>query len=577
VLASDSPPDTLINAYGPTESTTFASWYPITQVPDGALRLPIGLPICNTTLHVLDRHRRLVPPGVPGELFIGGDGLALGYVNDPELTCRKFVPDPFAAPPARVYASGDLVVREASGEVVFLRRLDDQLKIRGFRVEPVEIEAALRAIDGVSGAVVVPWTVEGYPRLVAYVLVDSPGVEPNAIRAQLRADLPDYLVPSRVVIVQELPLTKSGKLDRANLPDPFSAASEPDDEPPPVRTDDVDDRLAGSIADIWRDVLGVRVVDPDEGFFDAGGDSLLAVRLYGAVRRRFGVVLPSGIIDQDFTIGKFIEAVQDALRRAAPPMLTEMTTVDGPVIVLVAPGGGELDDYRWLVPALDGRFRIVGLREPGHYGTEPRPRSMAGVAAACSQALREAAIESPVAIIGECIGGAVAHQLACDLSRAGHAPDLVVLLDAPVPGENDADATGANWSDLVTTVRRRGRNAVALTKMQTRWTWYRVRHLPSPPALAHSMTLRNNVRRIREAQPSFFAGRVLYVQAVDGDGMMETDGGPEYWSGRVGSLTLVTAPGSHAGTESFLSRSNAGITAEAIVRELNAARETAVE
>ena len=577
VLESDSPPDSLLNAYGPTESTTFASWYRVTQVPDGALRLPIGLPICNTTLHVLDRHQRLVPPGVPGELFIGGDGLALGYLNDPELTDRKFIANPFAEPPARMYASGDLVVREPGGDVVFLRRLDDQLKIRGFRVEPLEIEAAIRAMDGVSTAVVVPRTVEGYPRLVAYVIADSPHVEASTIRSQLRTELPDYLVPSHVVIVGELPLTKSGKLDRSNLPDPFaSSPAAADDEPTLTGPDSADARLTGSIADIWRDVLGVREVDSDATFFDAGGDSLLAVRLYGAVQRRFGVVLASGTIDQNFTLARFTEAVRDALSRAAPPMVTEMTTIDGPVIVLVAPGGGELDRYRWLVPALADRFHVVGVREPGHYGTEPRPRSMTGVSAACSRALRDAGIGRPVAVIGECSGGVLAHQLACDLSRDGHVPDLVVLLDTPVPGPEEAEDSEDIWS-RVATVRRRGRNAVALTRMQTQWTWYRMRHLPAPRALAHSMTLRNNARRVREALPPLFDGRVLYVQAVDVDGTTVTDGGPEYWSGRAESIIVVTAPGSHTGTESFLSRSNAGITADAIRRELSAVQDTTAE
>jgi len=140
------PPKHLLNAYGPTESTTFASWYPITDVPEGTLRLPIGTPITNSTLHVLDRHRRVLPPGVPGELFIGGDGLALGYLGDPELTARKFVADPFAGPPHRLYATGDLVTRAGSGEVVFLRRIDDQLKIRGHRVEPLEVAALVDAV-----------------------------------------------------------------------------------------------------------------------------------------------------------------------------------------------------------------------------------------------------------------------------------------------------------------------------------------------------------------------------------------------------------------------------------------------
>ena len=370
VLASGSPPDNLINAYGPTETTTFASWHRVSHVPDGAVRLPIGGPICNTTLHVLDRHGRHVPPGVPGELFIGGDALAVGYHGDPELTARKFVPDPFAGPPHRLYASGDLVVREPGGAVVFLRRRDHQLKIRGYRVEPIEIEAAMRNIDGVTAAVVVPREVEGYPRLVAYAIVDTPAVDASTVRTRLRAVLPDYFVPSHVVLVDDLPLTRSGKLDRAQLPDPFASTVVTPSSSSPI-LESVDERLDGSIADLWYEVLGTDAVDPNATFFEAGGDSLLAVRLYGMVQRRFGVVLPSGTIDQGFTIAGFVAAVREALQRSAPPLVTEMTTTDGPLIVLVAPGGGELDRYRWLVPPLADRFHVVGVREPGHYGTDP--------------------------------------------------------------------------------------------------------------------------------------------------------------------------------------------------------------
>ncbi|HLM16456.1 MAG TPA: amino acid adenylation domain-containing protein, partial [Acidimicrobiia bacterium] len=570
VLASGSPPDALINAYGPTETTTFASWHRVSSVPEGAVRLPIGGPISNTTLHVLDRHGRLVPAGVPGELFIGGDALAIGYHGDPELTARKFVPDPFSGPPHRLYATGDLVVREPDGPIVFLRRRDQQLKVRGYRVEPIEIEAAMRDIDGVTAAVVVPRELEGYPRLVGYAIVDTPAVDESIIRTKLRATLPDYLVPSHIVLVDDLPLTRSGKLDRAQLPDPFATTVVT--PPSPISVDEsVDDRLDASIADLWYEVLGAHAVDPDATFFEAGGDSLLAVRLYGTVQRRFGVVLPSGTIDQGFTVARFVAAVRTALQRSAPPLVIEMTTTDGPLIVLVSPGGGELDRYRWLVHLLADRFHVVGVREPGHYGTEARPRTMADVSSACLDGLRQAGFEAPVAVVGECSGGVLAHQLACDFARQGQPPELAVLLDTPVPGAFDADAKPEQFATLV---RRRGRNAIALARMQVQWSWHRARHEPAPVALAHSMTLRNNARRVREARPSFFDGHVLYVQAVDDHDEAATNGAPDYWRRRARSAVVITASGTHVGTESFLSQSNAGVTAEAIARELKPFIET---
>jgi thioesterase domain-containing protein/acyl carrier protein len=366
-------------------------------------------------------------------------------------------------------------------------------------------------------------------------------------------------------------LTKNGKLDRAQLPNPF--AKNPAAISAPTPEDTPDSRLVESIVDLWREVLGVGDIDPDDTFFDAGGDSLLAVRLYGAVQRRFGVVLTNGIIDRDFTVGRFVDAVRDALSRAAPPLLVEMTTVDGPPVVLVAPGGGDLDRYRWLVPALAGRFRVVGIREPGHYGTEARPRSVGEASEVCAAALREAGIATPLAIIGECAGGVLAHQLACDIGRDGATPDLVVLLDTPIPGAAEDREPVDRWTRMSHTVSRRGHDAFALARMKAQWEWYRFHRRPVPPKLAHSMTMRANARRVRNARPSFFNGHVLYVQAVDEAGQKVTLGAPEYWSARAGQLSTVTAPGEHTGTESFLSKGNAVMVGNAIVHALESVQQ----
>src|SRR5262249_2701078 len=158
-------------------------------------------------------------------------------------------------------------------------------------------------------------------------------------------------------------------------------------------------------------------------------DSLLAVRLYGAVQRRFGVVLPGGLVAEELTITSFSDAVRRALDGAAPPMVVELTGTDGPAVVLTGAGGGEFFSYRWLIRALASEFRVIGVREPGHYGTEPRPRTVAEVSDVWTDALRSAGIERPTAVIGECAGGVLAHALACDLERHGQTPRLVALLE----------------------------------------------------------------------------------------------------------------------------------------------------
>ncbi len=559
VLQSAMPPGVLLNAYGPTEATTFATCYEIHDVPEGMVAMPIGTPLANTTLYVLDRHGRLVPPGMPGELFIGGDGLALGYLDAADLTTQRFVDDSFAGAPHRLYRTGDLVSRRDDGVVVYLGRFDEQVKIRGFRVEPREIEDAICSLPQVVAAAVISRFVGGSPRLVAYVVPGTGNVTAPAILRLLRAELPDYLVPSRVVLVDGLELTPNGKLDRSRLPDPFAA---PDalEESSESRADD----LGRALADIWCAVLGLSSVDDDEDFFDLGGDSLLAVELYGAVHRRFGVVVPAGLIDRGLTLATLSEAIRPALAREAPPIAVELTTTEGPPVLLVPSGGGELYNYRWLVRLLGPQFHVVGVREPGHYGTERRPRTFAELSRACADALGEAAIDRPVAVIGHSSGGLLAHQLGCDLASDGHGPELVALLDAPVPGASPP----AHDLQLVNhPVRRR----IRLISVHLRWGWARVRRVPASPYVAGIMAIRANRRRLRRAQPSSFPGRLLYVHAVEATDETVSPEAPGYWVERADSATVVEVRGDHTGPDSLLSRGRVADTAEAIADALTAA------
>jgi len=219
------PPRRLLHVYGPTESTTFSSWHRIAEVPDGAWTIPIGEPIGHTTIHVVDGRLDPVPLGVAGELVIGGDGLARGYVRRPELTAERFVPDPFGhlgRPGGRLYRTGDLVRRQADGAIEFLGRFDHQVKIRGFRIELPEIEVALAAHPSVAEAVVLAREdVPGDRRLVAYVVGSGEGVPAaEELRSFLRDRLPAFMVPASLVTLDALPLNVNGKVDRRALPAP---------------------------------------------------------------------------------------------------------------------------------------------------------------------------------------------------------------------------------------------------------------------------------------------------------------------------------------------------------------------
>jgi amino acid adenylation domain-containing protein len=308
VLAAGAP-RRLLHVYGPTESTTFATWHPVADVPEGAATVPIGRALAHTTAHVLDGEMR---PAGEGELYLGGDGLAHGYVGRPALTAERFVPDPFAQG-ARLYRTGDRVRLNERGEIEFVGRLDAQVKLRGMRIEPGEIEAALRGHPRVADAVaMVRDDAPGEPRLVAYV-VPPHGAQVDAgagaeLRAWLAERLPDYLVPAAVVPLERFPLNPNGKVDRPALPAP-AAARRADGVAP--RTD-----TEVALAAVWAEVLRVEPVFADDDFYALGGQSLLAAQVTARVRDRLGVELPLRRLFEAPTLAA-LAAVVDEEREAA--------------------------------------------------------------------------------------------------------------------------------------------------------------------------------------------------------------------------------------------------------------------
>ncbi len=281
-------PRRLLHVYGPTESTTFATWHLVDAVAEEAATVPIGRPVANTTAWVLDGGMRPVPIGVAGELYLGGDGLARGYPGRAGLTAERFVPDPLSAEAgARLYRTGDRVRWNAAGGIEFAGRLDDQVKIRGFRIEPGEVEALLASHPAVRDAAVAVREDGGERRLVGYVVAaEGEDVTGPAVRAWLQRTLPEYMVPSAVVVLDAIPLTPNGKVDRRALPAPErGGAGEEGWVAPRAGTEEV---LAG----IWSEVLGVPRVGARDDFFALGGHSLLATRVVSRVRQLLGTELP---------------------------------------------------------------------------------------------------------------------------------------------------------------------------------------------------------------------------------------------------------------------------------------------
>lgn len=302
------------NGYGPTENTTFSTTHLITPA-DTAGPLPIGRPLANSSAYVLDDELGPVADGEPGELYVGGDGVALGYLGRPDLTAAAFLDDPFR-PGGRMYRTGDLARLRADGALEFLGRRDGQVKVRGFRIEPGEVEAALRAEDGVTGAVVIARErgAAGEKYLVAYVTGDG-FLDPAELRTALAARLPAHLVPGHVLELDAFPLTAHGKVDRAALPDPAEFAGLPAEFVPP--RDAAEQRLA----EIWQDVLGRPAVGVLDSLFDLGVDSLTAATLAARTRGAFGCALSTGDVLDHPTI----EALAQLVGGPAPVAVTHAT------------------------------------------------------------------------------------------------------------------------------------------------------------------------------------------------------------------------------------------------------------
>jgi amino acid adenylation domain-containing protein len=420
----------IVNGYGPTECTTFACCYRIPGPPDpAAATVPIGRPIANTEAYVLDRQRRLAPIGTIGELYLGGPGLARGYVNHPRLTAERFVPHPFdPSPGARLYRTGDLVRWRANGVLDFLGRTDRQVKIRGFRIEPGEIEAVLASHPDVRDAVVVSRERgPGNRELVACVVPRAVAPDAGALHAFLRERVPAFMIPGLFVAMPALPLTPIGKVDREALQARVSSATDP---APGARVPPRDPLEAHLVA-LWEDVLDVHPVGVKDDFFALGGHSLGAVRIVQQIERLFGQPLPLSALHANATVEELARVL---LRREQ-----EMFTV--PVLKLQAAGRrrplfffhGDINGGGFYCREL---ARHLGPEQPlfaiHPLGLDRRPVPATIEAMATEHLVQIRAIQphGPYFIGGYCNGGLTAYEVARALAGAGERVEQVVLIAA---------------------------------------------------------------------------------------------------------------------------------------------------
>ncbi|HXD32280.1 MAG TPA: alpha/beta fold hydrolase, partial [Pyrinomonadaceae bacterium] len=417
-------PERLLNGYGPTESTTFATWEKVNDVPAGASSIPIGRPVGNTTVYVMDQWLRPVPVGVRGELYIGGDGLARGYLNDALRTAERFVPHPYSGTGGeRLYRTGDEVRYVADGRIEFLGRRDQQVKVRGYRIELGEIEAVLKSYAGVQQAVVI---VSENEQLVAYVVGErEAGAE---LRSYLRERLPGFMVPAHFVMLEAMPLTPNGKINRSALPAPSIDREAILKGEYVAARNEIEERLVTE----WSKLLGVERISVHDNFFDLGGHSLLATRAIFRLNEYLGMEVSLRHLFEAPTIAELASRIQLQLRPQNgsgrwTPVVRIQSGVSDRILFGVHDMHGSVTHYVQIARSLGPEQTVYALQARGSETEDSPHTDMTAMAASYIDAIREIQPDGPYWLTGYSFGGHIAFEMAQQLTAQGHEAQLILL------------------------------------------------------------------------------------------------------------------------------------------------------
>ena len=577
---------TIFNHYGPTETTVGILTYRFPSATAGhqTATVPVGRPLPNSQAYVLDRHGHPVPIGVPGELYLGGHGLARGYYNRAELTADRFIPNPFgqaSSSGTRLYKTGDLARYLPDGNLEFLGRLDDQVKVRGFRIELGEIEMVLAGHPEIQETIVTTYQdPAGAAQLVAYIVASQADAvpTPQTLSSFLKEYLPEYMVPTAFVTLDALPLTPHGKIDRQALPEPDTSRSEPEQTFVAPR-----DALEYQIAKIWEQVLGIQPIGSQDNFFELGGHSLMAVRMLAQMEKVSGRKLPLVTLFQAPTV----EHLADTLRQdtwVAPwnSLVPIQPAGSQPPFFCMHAAAGNVLFYSDLPRYLGSDQPVYGLQARGLDGSEAPLTRVEDMAEHYIEEIRTIQPEGPYFLSGLSFGGIIAFEMAQQLTAQGQTVALLVLFDTHGPGypsisrfravRDRAAHLGRRIQNNLSRYRRiqsQEKGAFALAKVRNvaarsqrrnkhwlnriRETFeravyqvYRVSRRPLPPALRYLYVREVNIQAVKAYQPKAYPGAIALFRASDQPPGCKPD--PQLGWGKValGGVKIYELPGSHS-------------------------------
>jgi amino acid adenylation domain-containing protein len=539
------------NMYGPTETTI---WSTVSRITSDAGSVPIGRPIANTDVYVLDKRLQLVPVGVPGELYIGGDGVARGYLNRPELTAEKFIRNPFNKQSgARLYRTGDLARYRADGELECLGRIDNQVKVRGFRIELGEIESLLSEYPGVCQSVVIAREdIPGDKRLVAYMTVNqSQSASPQALRSFLKQKLPAYMLPSQFVFLDDLPLTPNGKLDRTALPRPDEVELKPSGESYTSR-----DEIESQLVKIWQSVLGFRGVSVKDSFFDLGGHSLLVTQLLIRIEQTFNKSLSMAAVFEAPTIEQQASILRDGGTRSWPSAVVPIKADGaGPTFFWFGFAAGPM--FLPLARRLGGRHRLVCV-DPTLLNASDlaAPVTMELVATTLLKQVCQIQPQGPYFLGGFCGGALMAYEVASQLVAQGQQISRLALVEPQTPADYEEHPGGSEARALLQRLLFHICNLRHLQAREGRiFIGYRIRVLweqllalvfPARRVRRVHSSRSSDVREIldrayRGYRPQPFPGQITLFQAKERPS--ERRGDRQYWRDLCAAMEVHEVPG----------------------------------